>query len=86
MWGVFEVPERGRLAWLAMLKGYVRTARAHRAAAGFHTRLGFPDLAASAFERMAEERRGYDTALARHPEWAADAPPWPDALGAMRHE
>jgi len=75
------VPERVRLAWLAMLKAYVRTARTHRAAAGFHARLGFPDLAERAFERVAEERRGYDAALARHPEWAADAPAWPETPG-----
>ena len=80
------MPERVRLAWLAMVTGYVRTGRAHRAAARFHARLGFPDLAARAFERVAEERRGYDAALARHPEWAADAPPWPDARGAMTPE
>jgi hypothetical protein len=48
--------------------------------------LGFPDLAAREFERVAEERRGYDAALALHPEWGADAPPWPDAPAPMTPE
>ena len=80
------VPERVRLAWLEALRAYVRAARTHRAAAGFHSRLGFPDLAAREFERVAEERRGYDAALALHPEWVADAPPWPDAPAPMTPE
>lgn len=71
--------EQARAAWLKALKAYVRAARTHEAAAGFHSRLGFPDLAAREFDRAAEERRGYDVAVARHPEWAADVPPWPDA-------
>jgi len=86
VWGVWWVPDRVRLAWLETLRAYVRAARTHRAAAGFHARLGFPDLAAREFERVAEERRGYDAALALHPEWVADAPPWPDASAPMTPE
>jgi hypothetical protein len=48
--------------------------------------LGFPDLAAREFERVDEEHRGYDAELAQHPEWAADAPPWPDAPEQMTSE
>jgi hypothetical protein len=48
--------------------------------------LGFPDLAAREFERVAEEHRGYQAALALHPEWAADAPPWPDTPAPMAPE
>jgi len=72
--------DRARVAWAKALKSHFRAARTHEAAAGFHARLGFPDLAARERERAAEEHRGYDAVLAQHPEWAADAPPWPDSL------
>ena len=81
-----RVLERVRSAWLGTLTAYVRAAGTHRAAAGFHARLGFPDLAAREFERVAEEHRGYKAALALHPEWAADAPPWPDPPAPMAPE
>jgi citrate lyase beta subunit len=67
--------EDPRAAWVKALKTQLRAARNHDAAAAFHAKFGFSDLAARELERAAEERRGYDATLARHPEWVAAAPP-----------
>ena len=71
-----DVLRRVRLAWLSALTAYVRAAKRHDETAALQTQNGHPELARRASKRAAEERAGYDAALARHPEWAEHAPPW----------
>jgi hypothetical protein len=70
--------ERARVAWLAALQAHVRAATSHEAAAAWHTRMGHPERAARESAIATAERHSYDVALARHPEWADDALPWPE--------
>jgi hypothetical protein len=69
---------QARAAWASAMNAFVRAAKAHTRAARLHERLGAESLAAVERGRVAEELAGYEAAIARHPEWAIDAPPWPD--------
>ena len=70
--------QRARLAWLRAMEAHVRAGQNHSAAAAVHARLGHPDRAALESERAAIERAQHEAALAKHPEWAADAAAWPE--------
>jgi hypothetical protein len=69
--------DRARAAWLSLLRAYVRAARTHIKAAELQARAGDPGRAEAALARAQDESRGYEQALALHPEWADEAPDWP---------
>jgi hypothetical protein len=69
--------DRARAAWLNLLRAYVRAARTHIKAPEVQARAGDPGRAEAALARAEDERRGYDRALALHPEWTDQAPEWP---------
>jgi hypothetical protein len=67
-----------RVAWLRLLQAYVRAARKHIEAAEVHARAGHPERADAALGRARAERKGYERALAMHPEWGDQAPELPE--------
>jgi hypothetical protein len=67
-----------RVAWLSLLQAYVRAGRKHIDAAEVQAQAGRPDRAEAALRHMRTERKLYEHALAAHPEWADDAPEWPE--------
>jgi hypothetical protein len=76
--GLIVPVDRVRMAWLRAMEAHVRAASTHETAAALHTHLGRRERAARESEKAAGERRSYEAALARHPEWAPDAPRWPE--------
>jgi hypothetical protein len=70
--------ERACVAWLRLLEVQVRAGKKHAAAAAVHARCGHPERADAALDRLIVERAEFDAALALHPEWASDAPQWPE--------
>jgi len=56
----------------------VRAGRKNIAAADVHARAGHPERAEVALARARTERKQYERALAAHPEWADEAPDWPE--------
>jgi hypothetical protein len=70
--------DRVRAAWLSLLQAYVRAGRKHIDAAEVQAQAGRPDRAEAALRHMRTERKLYEHALAAHPEWADDAPEWPE--------
>ena len=64
------------MAWLSLLQAYVRAGRKNIAAADVHARAGHPERAEVALARARTERN--ERARAAHPEWADEAPDWPE--------
>ena len=67
-----------RAAWLRLLHAYVRAGRKHMEAVELYAQAGRPDRAEAALRLLQTERMMYERALAVHPEWADDAPVWPE--------
>ena len=70
--------DRVRVAWLRLLSAYVRSGKKHVEAAEVLARAGRPDRAEAALRHAEAERKQYERAVAVHPEWADDAPEWPE--------
>lgn len=67
-----------RAAWLGLLHALVGAGRKQIDAAEAHAQAGRPERAAAALVRARTGRRHYERAVAAHPEWADEAPLWPE--------